>query len=330
LFVPAAFPHTTSTVVGTGDGDVEDEGTSIHLTFNIESHVWQLDYLSARRLALRRAGVRDVLAGAADGAASGTETRYVGRVNELPSHVRDELFGNFPLGFLDDFALDEEQRNEEIKKVAATLEKVSQSVDEETASAVTPPSVWEDTVRRLRETGTELLDIHRDMYISAIDERKKREEEERSNNGQPPIMTPERMQRLSIFRVQPLYKKVDEALAALDEWSRSASTGEVSANAAAPSLPDDWPWTHPLKVGDNVKADLGGAFFEATVTKVANNLYDVKFFDGDQETGLERGMIKLLTPPQIASAGEDEPPPGLTKKEIKRWRKKQEKKKKRN
>jgi hypothetical protein len=231
------------------------------------------------------------------------------------------------MGFLDDFTLDEQQREEEIKQVAAALEKVSRSVDEETASAVTPSSVWEDTVRRLRDSGTELLDIHRHMYLSAIDEGKKRQEEELSNHGQPTNMTPERMQRLSIFRVQPLYKKVDEALAALDEWSRSGTTNaEVNTDAAAPSLPDDWPWTHPLKVGDNVEADLGGAFFEATVTKATNNLYDVTFFDGDQETGLERGMIKLLTPPQIAGGDEDDPPPGLTKKEIKRWRKKQEKK----
>ena len=44
LFVPAGFPHTTDTVT-----DNENPETSIHLTFNLDTHVWDLDYLSLRR-----------------------------------------------------------------------------------------------------------------------------------------------------------------------------------------------------------------------------------------------------------------------------------------
>ena len=80
-------------------------------------------------------------------------------------------------------------------------------------------------------------------------------------------------------------------------------------------------------MGDQVEADLGGAFFPAEITKVAGSSYDVKFFDGDVMNGLDRSMVKLLAPPASDSAGgsEDSPPPGLKKKELKRWRKKQEK-----
>jgi hypothetical protein len=71
---------TTSTI-DTGDEEVEDEDkrTSVHLTFNIKLNVWKLGCLSARRLALHQAHLREVLTGA-DGQTSRTETRYFGRV----------------------------------------------------------------------------------------------------------------------------------------------------------------------------------------------------------------------------------------------------------
>ena len=80
----------------------------------------------------------------------------------------------------------------------------------------------------------------------------------------------------------------------------------------------------PVKVGDQVKADLGGAFFPATVTRAAGNTYDVKFFDGDMESGLSRDMLKLLKPPNLVD--EDVDTSNMTPKQLKRWKKKQEKK----
>lgn len=107
--------------------------------------------------------------------------------------------------------------------------------------------------------------------------------------------------------------------AELVEWSYA---GKASGAAG---LPEDWAFSLPLNVGDQVEADLGGAFFPATVTRIANNSYDVKFFDGDIENGLERSMLKLLTPPPVAS---DEPDiANMTKKQLKRWKKQQEKSK---
>ena len=52
LFVPAAFPHTTSTAQ---EGSTE---TSIHMTFGLDHHIWELDYVALREYALRRAGVK--------------------------------------------------------------------------------------------------------------------------------------------------------------------------------------------------------------------------------------------------------------------------------
>merc|ERR1712157_675725 len=101
---------------------------------------------------------------------------------------------------------------------------------------------------------------------------------------------------------------------------------------AAPSqstLPENWEFTLPVSVGDEVEADLGGAFFPATVKKVVNSKYNVLFFDGDVMDGLDRCMIKLLSPPSsygMLGSDDEQPPPGLTKKELKKWRKKQEKK----
>jgi hypothetical protein len=75
-----------------------------------------------------------------------------------------------------------------------------------------------------------------------------------------------------------------------------------------------------VKVGDAVEADLGGAFFPATVTKILpGNKFDVQFFDGDQENGLDRSMIKLLKPP---NHGNDDTS-NMTPKQLKRWKKAQ-------
>jgi hypothetical protein len=142
-------------------------------------------------------------------------------------------------------------------------------------------------------------------------------------------MTPERMQRLSLFRVQKYFERINEAKQSIQNWVRK---GSINDNSSYDGLPKNWEFSFPLKVGDQVEADLGGAFFPATVTKVSGTNYDVKFFDGDIMNGLDRSQIKLLVPPQSekGSSTDDETedaPPGLTPKELKRWRKKQEKSK---
>ncbi len=305
LFVPAGFPHTTGTAALEESND-----TSVHLTFNLDTHVWELDYLSLRRLALRRAGVEDI----ALGQARDEDNRYVGKVNELPNDVHQDVMEMLPFGFLEP----EPPEGADVEAVSGKLMRIAQTVDTKTANQVTE-SVWRETVERMREHGMELLEIHRDMYLAAMEEGRTREAEDAmmAHLGKRKTMTPERMQRLSLFRVQRYYEMINVAKDKLLQWSYSGQS-ETSV-----SLPENWAFTMPVKVGDQVEADLGGAFFPATVTKVAGDRYDVKFFDGDSETGLERGSLRLLKPPNLAEETIDTS--NMTPKQLKRWKKEQEK-----
>lgn len=318
LFVPAAFPHTTSTA------NVNDK-TSIHLTFNIDTHVWELDYLSARRLALKRACIRD----SALGQTKDEDNRYEGRANELPGNIRRDLFDALPLGLLDD---DEAAMRLE-KEASTELERISRDVDAETASAV-GSHVWKETIARLRQQGKELYEIHRDMYLAAIKEGVARaaEDEMTAHLGQEAkrtVMTPERMQRLSLFRVKKYYEQIEATKNSLREWSylgkpSASATNDLVSDRAV--LPENWAYTLPVNVGDQVEADLGGALFDATVIRVASGKYDVQFFDGDKEQGLDRSMLKLKTPPPMGEDAVDITI--MTPKQLKRWKKQQDSKNK--
>jgi hypothetical protein len=272
-------------------------------------------------LALRRARVQDT----ALGQSSEADNRYVGKVNELPKEVHADMFSEFPLGFLDE----EPPEDATVDAVTVELVRIANAVDPETAANV-EESIWRETVERLRQQGMELLDIHRDMYLAAIDEGRTRESEEAMTahlDNKRKTLSPERMQRLSLFRVQRYYEKVDKSKAALVEWSYlgTPSAGGSSASSAA-ALPEDWAFTMPIQVGDPVEADLGGAFFPATVTRAMGNSYDVQFFDGDKEEGLERAMLKLTKPPNLAQDEVDTS--NMTPKQLKRWKKEQENKNK--
>jgi hypothetical protein len=105
-------------------------------------------------------------------------------------------------------------------------------------------------------------------------------------------------------------------------------------------IPDNWALTWPVQVGDQVEADLGGCFFPATVTNIVHNnnnldsaLYDVLFFDGDKEMGLQRQQLKLMNQPRpssnptISERSQVQQPDvsTMTAKELKRWNKEQAK-----
>ena len=321
LFIPAGFPHTTTTV--TEDDNPIAPETSIHLTLGIDHHIWELDYLNARRLALRRACVTD----SALGQTRDEDNPFIGKANELPANLRADLFAELPLGLLDE----DDKAAPLIDTVAAELERISKAVDEKTAASV-ESSVWRETVERIHQEGVELLEIHRDMYLAAIEEGRTREAEAAmtahlDKGGPRKTMSPERIQRLSLFRVKRFYDQINESKQQLKEWSYAGVASSLSSSdgEAAPALAADWAFTMPVKVGDQVEADLGGAFFSATVTRASGGTYDVAFFDGDRETGLDRSMIKLLSPPAESSSPEES---NMTPKELKRWKKKQEKLKK--
>ena len=319
LFVPAAFPHTTSTVVDDSEDNGAIQETSIHLTLNIDHHIWELDYLSARRLALRRANVVDT----ALGKSRDEENRYEGKANQLPKHLREDLFRALPLGLLDN-----EKRPNLIGDVVDELKRISKLVDEDTFEKV-EDSIWRDTVERLCEQGVDLYETHRDMYLAALEEGETRKAEEaitaHLESETKRVMSPERVQRLSLFRVKRYYDSINKSKQDLLEWSYAgvkSVSGEQGGQSAG-ALPSDWAFSMPVKVGDQVEADLGGAFFPATVVRASGGTFDVNFFDGDRETNLDRSQIKLLTPPAVDSGDE---PANMTPKELKRWRKQQQKK----
>jgi hypothetical protein len=330
LFVPAPFPHTTDTLLDANDANDkdannnDDEHHSIHLTMNLDTHIWLLDYLSARRLALRRACVPDK----ALGQMRDEDNRYVGQANELPASIRSDLFAPLPIGLLDE---DAAKAAPLVDATAKELERISRAVDDESASSV-DASVWKETVERFRREGVELVDIHRDMYLAAIEEGRKRDAEDAMtahlDQSGPKVMTPERMQRLSLFRVKRFYDKVNESMKTLNDWSHEGKpSADVASDNVKQPLPDNWAFTLPVKVGDKVEADLGGAFFEAIVIRAsaADGTYDVQYFDGDGETGIDRSMIKLLSPPACASDDADADTSKMTPKQLKRWKKQQEK-----
>ena len=345
LFIPAGFPHTTSTTVYNEDDNNSDgdDKTSVHLTFNIDTRVWELDYLNARRLALRRANIIDK----ALGQSRDEDNVYIGRVNELPKEIHCDLLKEFPLGFInnDDDESSASLSYSSVDTVTTELKRIAHAVDEDTFNSV-EESIWKETIEKLKQEGQEYLDIHRDMYIAAIEEGRTRKAEramkahiDDKQRKKKVQLTPDQIQRLSLFRVQKYYEKIKTVKTDLLKWSYEGASSSSSASdkktAPQQALPDNWAYVMPIKVNDEVEADLGGAFFPATITKVlTNGLYDVKFFDGDVEDGMERNLIKLLKPPSADTTGNGDndgdndgiDTSNMTPKQLKRWKKAQQKK----
>jgi len=327
LFIPAGFPHTTDTVEETED--TADYDTSIHLTFNIDTHVWNLNNLSVRNTAIRRSGMVDLLAPPKLFNEEVTNL-YVGKVNQLPSDIRSQLIDALPLKFLDMSPNDNSDIVKDLEKLSS---KVNEATDDNTELS---SDSLQEALEQIHSYGLSILDIHRDMYLAAVEEGRLRKAEAamtahmKDSSSKTVMMTPEKMQRLSLFRVRPFFEQIDAKKKELEQWCLSGSVASDSSSTAGTSgqaqtqLDPDWMFTAPLKVGDQVEADLGGAFFEAKIAQIVGDSYNVVFFDGDKDT-LARNQIKLLTPP---SADSDEiDTTGLTKKEIKKLRKKMEKKK---
>lgn len=257
LFIPAGYPHTTSTAY---EDDTKNSEASIHLTFNIDTHVWDLNYLCARRLVLRKANVVDT----ALGQSRDEDNPYVGKVNELPSDIHKELLSAFPLDFLKEDEGSATAIPEEASVVAVTeeLKRISKAVDPQTFEQV-EDFVWTETVEMLQRQGRELLEIHRDMYLSALEEGRTRESEEAmtahlkdTTGARRKTMSPERIQRLSLFRVQRYYEKINKVKADLLQWSYDVkdapiTEGESSGESKKAALPADWAFTMP--VSRNVK-----------------------------------------------------------------------------
>jgi hypothetical protein len=332
LFIPAGFPHTTDTVEETDDADYD---ASIHLTFNIDTHVWGLDFLSVRNVALRWLGVKDVLAPPSLSTSNPETNRYVGRVNQLPNNIRSLLMDALPLDFLDMAPNDNPNT---LDPIVRQHEKIFAMVNESTgdSAAIAPDSLVE-VLKRIFSYGSSILGIHRDMYLAAVEEGRLREAEtamtshiKDSSSSTSAKLTPDQIRRLSLFRVRSFFQKMDAAKKELDHWCLSGDTSvsSISDHSDEDSLLDpNWQFSSPVQIGDECEADLGGAFFAAKVSQVVGDKYNVQFFDGDRADGLDRDQIKLLKPPSPENVEIDTT--GLTKKEIKRLQKKKMEKKSR-
>lgn len=96
LYVPARFPHTTDTVEAEEGG-----GWSIHMTFGLDNHVWDLDYGTIRRMGLLRAGAADALEDP-----SGSKDKrhlkpvFVGKINQVERDVYEGLVSSPPRRWL--------------------------------------------------------------------------------------------------------------------------------------------------------------------------------------------------------------------------------------
>jgi hypothetical protein len=322
LFIPAGFPHTTDTVDNDDDAKYD---ASIHLTFNIDTHVWGLDYLSVRNIALRRIRSKDVLA---------SETNlYVGKVNQLSNNLRSRVMNSLPLDFLDS---DQNDNSKTVDSIVNHLGELCSMINESTdTNADISLESLREALQQIHSYASSILEIHRDMYHAAVDEGRLRKAEAAMtahiiNDRSSPSsakMTPERIQRLSLFRVKQYFQQIDMVKKELDLWCTSGSTStsntsDLSGRESA--LDPNWQICTPLEVGDVCEAELGGAYFAAKVTKIVGDKYNVEFFDGDRFDGLERHQIKLYQPPSLDKSNIDTG--GLTKKEIKRLQKKMEKK----
>ncbi len=300
LFVPARFPHTTDTVVSES---TSSDDWSIHLTYGLDTHVWDMDYKTLVQFTLQRNGLA---------APSLTD------INSFSSERREKFLSSFSKDLLSVDAESADVSSFKIEKVASVASSLV------SAESLTSKD-WISAVTEFKRVGENILHIHRDMYISAIEEGRRRREEGWAVSSPMPK---DKMDRLSVFRVPKFFQKLDENKDSLLAWANPGAEDHFS-------LPEDWASTFPLSVGDAVESELGGAFFDAVV-KDANNeagVFDVQFFDGEWERGVPRQSILLKSKPSpaaVAAANNEKngkPKPsvidttGLTKKEIKRLRK---------
>jgi hypothetical protein len=312
LFIPAGFPHTTSTVVTTNNenDDNHHDETSVHLTLGIDHHIWELDYLSVIRLAYRRMGrINNPFW---DNVNDTNSNPFVGKVNLLPLDILEDVMAELPLGLLDADGVS--MVDDIVKKAADVIAKVDPDCEIDI-------NILQETVERIRQQGIELLDIHCDMYIAAIQEGRTREAEHAMtahlnvDTTKSKTMTADRIQRLSLFRVKKYYDLINDCIDRLKAWS--LADDDLAKNV------NDTTMNKVISLGDKVEAELGGAFFPATVTGISDDgLYDVTFFDGDKESGLNGTQIRLLSVPQTSPSIDTSK---MTRKQLKRWKKEQEK-----
>jgi hypothetical protein len=147
LYMPAGWPHTTDTVNGIdADGD-----PSVHLTVGVDTHIWGLNFASAREYGLARSGLKDPL-------------------KPLTSSVSSEEYWRLqeaiPVGFKGEKIMEGHSRWSDMKAALASV-IVEQLVDRlRTSDAATWEIKSDEEISDLlgaQEVADKLIDHHRRM-----------------------------------------------------------------------------------------------------------------------------------------------------------------------
>jgi len=324
LFVPARFPHTTDTLncyddenhSGGGNGGDKEKKSSIHLTLGLDTHVWAMNYMSMRTLALRRFGIHDVL----ENNDSKTDPdrnmdRCVGKVNELSYSLREGLFSSLDSANACDEIPNlvlEQNRLRSPRMILATNmlafhERANFECDwvDTKHNSLTFDQCLE-TVSHFQTIGQKIKNSHEDMYIAALEEERRRNVEGGGwamNVGD--IMVKERADRLSIFRVPVFFEQLDKLREELRAWGDrqgnqlTPTRGVVSSHPTWTPLPmilnGDQVEANLLGIGavGNVYAGMKSSWSSAKIVKVrSDGLFNLQLFDGTVEEGVDRHDIK--------------------------------------
>jgi hypothetical protein len=313
LFVPARFPHTTDTLSCYSEEPDKVFGTkdwSIHLTVGLDSHVWSMNYLSMRRLGLRRFNMHDALVLANNGGGGDDDDNvYTGMANsKLSEELREALFSSVDSSMLSvkNNIASTVLGGEAVEKVAMNLFLLNKQINKELlgggeggidnekdVSSSLSLAQCVVVVTQFRDIGQKVLNTHRNMYTSAIAEESVRKIEK---GGWPAekhsiFSAREQIDRLSIFRVPMFFEELDIIRDQLRTWSDEFQRdgGGLGAWAASQSILN----------GDQVEASDAGdgvgcsGWSPAKVIDArADGLFNLQLFDGSVKKGVRRQDMK--------------------------------------
>ena len=292
------FPHTTDTLncykdnehysngrTISEDSGYEEKKSLMHLTLGLDTHVWDMNYMSMRTLALRRFGMHDVLV-EINSSIDDNLDRCEGKVNQLSYDLREGLFSSI------DTTLD---ASEMAENLLAYHDQVNLECGADTSIHLTFNQCLE-TVIHFQSIWQKIESTHKGMYTAALKEERTREVENGGwsmNVGDS--MTKKRSDRLSIFRVPFFFEQLDILRQEHRVW------GSLERSKVEEALPN-------LLSGDQVEANLLDAnacdsvgvdikekisWSSAKVIKVRpDGLYNLQLFDGTVENGIDRIDIK--------------------------------------
>ncbi|KAK1741133.1 hypothetical protein QTG54_008385 [Skeletonema marinoi] len=255
----------------------EKEDWSMHLTVGLDSHVWNLNYISMRTLALRSHGIHDVLLQQTAQNFDRNMDMCVGRVNQLSNDLREGLYSS-----VDDTMLSFHSKNDRTNLECGFREDEAQSLTFDQCL---------QTVNHFQYVGQKIANSHQDMYVAAVKEEQMRVNEEGGwarNVGNS--MPDERARRLSIFRVPLYFQEMDMCREELRAWGDFLGTHENISPM--------------ILVGDQVESvfptnlcrevDGEHPFNSAKVIKISSDgmLYDLQYFNGMVQKGVQEHYLR--------------------------------------